>query len=746
MSTLFDSPAAMKLVPRYYQERACGESFRLWDGGDRGVLVRAATGAGKTPMACLISDRWLARGPKHRVMVISYETQLVWQFAQEIQDFLGIEPGIEMEKQAVEAESIPLVTVACRASLLKQLPARPEQLDELRLAGVQTDGRCVTKRWAESLLRLLGKGCDADLLNGQLEELQSSPEVHGGSSSRVHKFNPYLNWLIIWDEAHRHAYRLSSVGHVVDWFWQNELSRQLGLTATPKRFDGVSIGDKMFPGIALDYPLFSHTRPCALKDGYAVPYVQKYIQVEGVDFANIKKVAGDFDDGDLERQLGNEETLAKLCVPLLEMVGVRRTLIFSPGVEMAKNVAAFINARSKVECPACSTAAWVPSKLIGDGASCACGRILEAGDVLSAGPHAQAVWGAVPDEDRKEIYRRHQAGAFQFLSVCGLCREGYNDPDVSCVAVFRPVSKKASSLADQMKGRACRPKRGLVEGVETAEERLDLIASSDKPDALIIDLVGVTGLGDCPSTVEIYAEGLPDEVKEKAASILLEDGGNVEDAVAEASRQAEEERERLRLEREAADRRREEEAARRAKAGAQVSYTAHEVGTGKNVNSNEMTEGQFKLIRFLGMELVNVILTKKRAGRIISQLKRRLPAEKVAYENNLSAEQWVATVPTVKQLGLLERRGVDVSKCRVPYDASQLIEALFEPEDFRQRKLKEIRNARNSEDLDAVGQDVCLVRRVLKPDLWKEIVATGRLRRDAMSGHGDSYEGEEGAA
>jgi superfamily II DNA or RNA helicase len=741
MTTLFDAPAA-KLVPRYYQERACEEAFRLWDDGTRGVLVRAATGAGKTPMSCLISDRWLARGPGHRVMVISYETQLVWQFAQEVQDFLGIEPAIEMEKQSVRVDSIPTVTVACRASLLKQLPARPEQLDELRLAGVEPDGKCVTKRWAESILRSLHGGCDPRLLRDQLEELQSNPEVHEGAWSRVHKFDPSYHWLLVWDEAHRHAYHLSSVGHVVDWFWRNEASRQLGLTATPKRFDGVSIGDKMFPGVALDYPLFSHSRPCALTDGYAVPYVQKYIQVEGVDFASIKKVAGDFDEGELERQLGNEETLAKLCLPMLDMAGGRRTLIFSPGVEMAKNVAAFINARDKVECPECGAVSWVPSGLIGDGAACVCGRVIGGGDVILSGAKAQAVWGAVPDADRKEIYRRHQSGAFQFLSVCGLCREGYNDPDVSCVAVFRPVSRKASGLADQMKGRACRPKRGLVEGVETAEGRRALIASSDKPDALVIDLVGVTGLGDCPSTVEIYAEGLPDEVREKAAAILLEGGGDVGEAISEARRRVEEERERLRLEREAAERRREEDAARRAKAGAKVSYTAHEVGSGRQARGDEATEKQILFIRSLGMELHNVLLSWRKAGRIIRQLKLRRPYEQVAYENGLSADQWTPAGPSYKQTLFLQGRGINLAKVRCGYDASQIIGSVKDPDDFLQRKLKEIGKARDSEDLDAVGQDMCLVRKTLREDYWKTIVQAGRQRRDALSGRGDSYEGE----
>ena len=83
---------------------------------------------------------------------------------------------------------------------------------------------------------------------------------------------------------------------------------------------------------------------------------------------------------------------------------------------------------------------------------------------------AHALDGSTPDLQRREVYARHQRGDFQFLCVCGLCREGYNDPGVGAIAVFRPT--KSRSLAEQMKGRGSRPLRGLVDGLETAEERL----------------------------------------------------------------------------------------------------------------------------------------------------------------------------------------------------------------------------------------------------------------------------------
>ena len=470
------------IEPRYYQLQDHDESFRLWDGGEVGVLTRSATGSGKTVMACLKGDTWLQRGDDYRVMVISYETQLVWQFAQEIEDVLGIRPGIEMDKESVDADYIPKIVVVSRASLLRAPVPTPEQTAELLAYGISDLGPSPA-RACKRFLDHLRKNGNPEEVRDEIERLKTQPEADGKHWSRLHKFDWQKNWLLIFDEAHRHAHHLASVGHIVDWFDRNPSSRRNGITATPKRADDVSIGDKMFPGIALDYPLYSPTKPCAVKDGFAVPYIQKYIEVEGVDFRSLAKMGSDFDEAELEKILGQEEQLAKLVEPLLDMVESRQTLIFNPGVEMAKNVARYINARSETVCE-CGKRKWFANLLIGDGATCACGRLIDPNDITLSGEQARELDGSSSPEDRKQTYVDFQEKKFQFLSVCGLCREGYNNPDVSCVACFRPISQKASSLAEQLKGRGCRTLRGILDGLKTAEERLAAIAASAKPNCI----------------------------------------------------------------------------------------------------------------------------------------------------------------------------------------------------------------------------------------------------------------------
>ena len=506
MTTLF-APAFKSVAAftaRDYQALGIDNAFDLWGNGCPGAIFRQPTGSGKTVSGSLIAERWLARGDNYYVMVCTHERNLVQQFAEEIEDVISLQPGIEMASQRVDANALPRVTVACRATL-------------------------------------------HDKKSG------------GEAGKRLRKFDNKLNWLLIIDECHRWAWKLPSCAPILNWFDANPESRRLGLTATPERTDRTSL-QKIFPGIASDYRLFdAGDGRCAVDDGWAVAYDQRFITVDGVDFKNLREVSGDFDKEELGLILSERETLLKLIKPTLDLVGERRTIIFNPTVGMAKAVAAAINAETQ-------------STL------------------------AESLDGTVTDGLRRDCYRRHKRGDFQFLSVCGLCREGYNDPGIQAVAVFRPT--KSRPLAEQMKGRGCRPWKGLVDGLATPQERKDAIAASPKPNCMIVDLVGVTGLADCASTASILAAGLEDEKAiidlANAAAQENSDKGESTDMMEEvrkARRQIEEERARAKQKRlEQAERDR-ERAERMAKIRGEVTYSERHVQQGHGQRSYRDPQG-----------------------------------------------------------------------------------------------------------------------------------------------------------
>lgn len=733
----------LSLQPRPYQQEAVDSAFEQFDSGITGTLIRAATGSGKTAMACMLFDRWLARGDDYRCMVLSYERELVWQFAQEIEDFLGIVPGIEMSNVAVD--EIPLITVASRQTLARRPLATQEQRELLADEYGITELGLLTMVTATSIIKSLQSGMEIQQALDAISEFNERPECSESAAgfSRVHKFDPHYNWLVCFDEAHKYSMGLKQTGHLVEWFERNPNSRRVGLTGTPKRFDGVSIGSRLFPGIALDYPLSSAVGRSALSEGYAVPYLQKYISVEGIDFQQLKKVAGDFDDHELETILSEEETLATLVEPLLDLVGDRKTLIFSPGVNMAKLVAAYINARCECICD-CGKQQWVARPLIGDGATCKqCDATLRDDQITKRDNQAVYVYGAMPHNARQEVYRQHKEGAVQFLSVCGLCREGYNDPGISCVAVFRPVSKAASSLAEQMKGRGCRPARGLVEGVPTAEERKQLISNSETPDCLIVDLVGITGLGDCATTAQIYADGQDDEVIARADEILLEGGvPNVDEAIKQAVADVEASREEARLAREEQERQLKEAAERRSRTAARARYSESDIGYGENVGGrlpDSCSDAQLKYLHFLGMSIVGWIPSKRQAGRMIDMLVHGESLDHVAYYNGIRKEHWVKAPPSVSQVKCLARYGVNCQGL-TPKQASDLIDRAKngEPISSNAGKLRiwedKIDGCMNDSHLDDVGREIAAARRAgeISDEDFQALVIVGKNKRGSL--------------
>lgn len=507
--SLFDSlKAEVKampngIVPRDYQSKAIDKAFDLWAQGSKGVIMRQPTGSGKTVTGTLVADRWLQEGKNHRVLVLAHERQLVHQFADEVEDILKVKPGIEMADEVVKANKMPKVVIASRATLY--------------------------------------------------EREVTTEEGDKESASRLYKFdvNRY-KWLIILDEVHRWQWRLKSCRHILEHF---KNCPRLGLTATPMRGDGHTLA-KVVPDVAADYRLMDiDGGPCAVLDGWAVPYDQRFVTVEGVDFKNIREIAKDFAPAALEEALtGDYKIVLGMLSALFELVADRRTIIFNPTVDMSKLVSQTINA-------------WGPKWA----------------KETSNTPPGEAIHidGSFPDHARKGIYYRHQTGQFQFLSVVGLCREGYNDPGIGAVAVFRPT--KSRGLAEQMKGRGCRPLRGCVDSNMTREERLAAIAASEKSMCMIIDLVGITGMADCATTAHLLAEGKPDEVIDRANENALKKDGPIDMAeeVRKAQSEIDEEREQARLNRLEKERLEKEEAERRAKLKAEVRYSQRQVKQGQ---------------------------------------------------------------------------------------------------------------------------------------------------------------------
>ncbi|TFH49686.1 MAG: hypothetical protein E4H01_03720, partial [Lysobacterales bacterium] len=492
--------------------------------------------------------------------------------------------------------------------------ASHEQRDALKEYGVYVGERLLSMSNAKRAIRQLRDGeIESATIEDEIDQFQEHwmCDHESGTISRLHKFDTSHDWLVCFDEAHKYARKLVTVGNIVEWFERNKTHRRFGLTATPRRSDGTSI-KSLFPKVSVDMSLAR-----GIKDGWSVPMDQKFVRIEEINFAEIKKLAGSSQskwDAEIAAEL--EKNLAKFCIPLLEMSDNKRTLAFFPSVKLVQEAVAFVNARK-------------PGSAVG-------------------------VWGELNPHDRQKIYKEHKSGLVQYLFACGLCRESYNDQAIMCVAIFRPVRKTAVSLAEQMKGRGCRVLPHVIDGLQTADERVSAIAASAKPSVLIIDLVGASGLSDCATTIQIYAEGEPDEVIARAEEILLTGGMPPEECIEQAKRDIaaeKEERERQRL---AEIEEREAEARRRAEAKVEVVYSVHDRGVSKEKtqrSGNLASDKQRKYLWVLGFKDINDYpnLSLRQASRIIGQLKSGQTMRDVQRTNRLSTAHKTSTKPLVDE-------------------------------------------------------------------------------------------------
>lgn len=234
------------------------------------------------------------------------------------------------------------------------------------------------------------------------------------------------NWdLVVCDECHHAAAK--SYRDLFDALGAGAKGGPLllGVTATPDRGDRIRLDD-VFDGIVYQVGLLDLIAQGHLCD---VQAVRVSIQV---DMDSIRKTAGDYNQGDLERALENADQPAQTAIAIKEHAADRRTLVFTASVALAEETAA---------------------------------------EIAALGIRCEWVSGNMPMVDRRAILARFQSGETQCVVNCMVLTEGFDCPEVDCVAIARPTTSRA--LYQQMVGRGLRNAPG-------------------KSNCLVIDVVGVT--------------------------------------------------------------------------------------------------------------------------------------------------------------------------------------------------------------------------------------------------------------
>ncbi len=237
--------------------------------------------------------------------------------------------------------------------------------------------------------------------------------------------------LVIYDECHHAAaddnLRILRQLGAFESSWEGTL---LGFTATTARGDGKGL-DQVFERI-----VYTKTLPDLIEEGYLAPLKGFRINTNA-DLTRITSSGVDFADDELAEAVDIEDRNALVARSIQELARDRRTIAFCVTVNHARNLSRALNA---------------------------------------VGVAAGIVHGAMPSADRAKALAELRSGRIQVIANVAVLTEGFDDPEVSCVAMVRPT--RSEGLYAQCIGRGTR----LAEG---------------KQDCLILDFVDVSTLSLC---------------------------------------------------------------------------------------------------------------------------------------------------------------------------------------------------------------------------------------------------------
>ena len=258
----------------------------------------------------------------------------------------------------------------------------------------------------------------------------------------------------------------------------------LGLTATPRRTDGISLGEVFTGGV-----IYAYGRAQAQAAGWLVPHVARRVELSDLDLSAVGLDRhGDYRTEDLTREMLTAAVVEAVAQTTRHVIDEgRRPLVYVPSVEVSRAVAGALGAL------------------------------------------AEHVDGTIPLDQRRAALARHRDGRTRAIVNCAVLTEGYDDPSVDAIVVARATT--SAPLYQQIIG------RGLRNCCTCGRIKLGEACSCGKANCLIVDLVGAhaahgmqTAADLDPVTGELPADHAESDGNEAAMAALLGlDGGRAED-------------------------------------------------------------------------------------------------------------------------------------------------------------------------------------------------------------------------
>ena len=242
------------------------------------TVVVLPTGLGKTVYAAKLIAEW----EQGNCLFLAHTRELIEQAADKLGVELGYRPGVEMNVQGVELNTL----------------------------------------W-----------------QGGLSVVGSVQTMYG--DRRLEKYRKHPFGLIVVDECH-HA-TSATYKKVIGYFQAlNPNVKVVGITATPNRADGTALG-LMFESVAYQMSINDAVSDGWLVPVAQEYVVVDSLDLGGIATRKNEFGEADFSAAQLEEVMVQEEMLHKMAVPALDKVGDRPSLVFTATVRHAHELAAVLN-------------------------------------------------------------------------------------------------------------------------------------------------------------------------------------------------------------------------------------------------------------------------------------------------------------------------------------------------------------------------------------------------------------------
>lgn len=395
----------------------------------------------------------------------------------------------------------------------------------------------------QSRLAMLERGIECEIEMGELTAstnlFSRSPVVLAtvqtlGSGEidkkRMLRFDPMEFDALLYDEFH-HAPAAGNKA-IVDYFLNgNPNLKVVGLTATPKRADSKALA-MVSESVAIQKDI-----RWGVDEGWLVEPRQRMIHCGAIDFSHIRTTAGDLNSADLAAVMEAEEPSQKVKQATLEaMFGLeenellkhppetwgavlmargdpKRTIVFTVTVKQAEQLCSIMN------------------------------RVIPG--------IANFVHGKTPDYERDHMLAQFKSGELPCMINCDVLTEGYDNPFVELVVIAKPTKSLAKYI--QFIGRETRVLPGVIDGLDTAVERIQAILNSEKPFATVLDFHGNAGRHKIKTLLDVLGGLMEDDLRAKVEERLKKEKTpmQIKEVVAEEAEKLRQEVEQRRLAKEA---------------------------------------------------------------------------------------------------------------------------------------------------------------------------------------------------